>query len=119
MSDKDILLEFVKKYKYLAYTTDVTSVYIDKTVRDPNDGILDSREKYRCGNLGSWGIVIYSSAGILSTNSETAALSFLTQETCERYLFERFEEATLDQLVIFNPCINPATLECQELQIGL
>lgn len=114
--DQNKLTDFVNKYKYLAYVSDVISVYTDYSVRDPNDGVLDSRLKNRCGFIDNY--VIFSLNGYVSKDPISASLTFSSQEACEFYLFNRFD-MDLPLTPIYDPCTNQNSLECQKLIINL
>lgn len=97
---------YVNKYKYLAYSIDTISTYVDTTVFDPNDNNFDS--KWRCVFTNNTWRPAKASGYLQPFNDKTE---------CIQFLFTEITNQTISTFQIDDPCINPATPECQELQL--
>lgn len=117
------LIDYTNKYKYLAYTTDVISVFTDNTVFDPNESYETSNpdEKWRCvlmtnSSTQSSYYTPASNKGYISNSPSAITLTYNTQHLCIMSLFDILSTKSIDIYSIYNPCLVPNSANCTRLR---
>lgn len=83
-SDWPKIEEFVANHKANEYTFDRKREYIDHTIFDPNDQLMQTKDKWRCVKRNFWYQI--NKNGVV-VNSEGDYLTFATERECARNLF--------------------------------
>lgn len=107
--------EFIKTYKNYQFVNVPDSHYIDKSESDPNDIIIDSKQKWRCqwGNFNyGKGYYQISSEGMLVSNDNNLLL-FEQEIDCIIDLFTPSSDQIFFYKKKIDPCLMGWNLFCK------
>ncbi|AVD69523.1 IMV membrane protein [Saltwater crocodilepox virus] len=100
------IVEFNDEYRSLEYAKTIGGSYVDRTVYDPNDSVLDPTEKWRCV-IRNGKYISVSKFGFKYDSVLGKTLEFPTMEDCIN-----FNYGSIFSGDIYNPCTDPTSEEC-------
>ncbi|AQY16883.1 MC134 [Molluscum contagiosum virus subtype 1] len=103
----DSILEFNDAHASLEYSKSLGGSYIDKHVFDPNDGVADVTQKWRCALYGK--VYVSASAFGFYAQPDGSKRTFSTRDDCVDFTF-----GTADTSRIVNPCTDPNGAQAED-----